>query len=183
MEQVADGDRVTVRAASVEDAAAIAAVHVAGWRRAFDGVVDADFLAGLDASRRAAGWRQIIAEVAPRSTVLVAVRGGRVVGFCSAGSSRDADAPASGSVGEVYAIYADPAQLGTGVGSALMAAAVEFLRGEGFERATLWTLERNVLGRTFYDRTGWALDGVRQEEQVGPDVLPEVRYARGLAGT
>lgn len=182
MEQLADGDRVTVRAASVEDAEAIAAVHVAGWRRAFDGVVDADFLAGLNAGQRAAAWRRIIAEVARRSTVLVAVRSGRVAGFCSAGASRDASAPADGSVGEVYAIYADPAQLGTGVGRALMTAALEFLRAEGFARATLWTLERNQLGRAFYDRSGWALDGARQEEQVGPDVLPEVRYARELAG-
>lgn len=180
MERLADGDDVTVRAAGVGDAEAIAAVHVAGWRRAFDGVVDADFLAGLDAGRRAVGWRRIISDAAPRSTVLVAVRSGRVAGFCSAGASRDADAAADGSVGEVYAIYADPAQLGTGVGRALMTAALEFLRAEGFERATLWTLERNVLGRAFYDRSGWAPDGVRQDERVGPDVLPEVRYAREL---
>lgn len=177
---VPGGDRVSARPAGVGDADAIAAVHVAGWRRAFAGLVDARFLAGLDAGRRAASWRRIIEEPAPRSAVLVAVRSGRVAGFCSAGVSRDADA--DGGVGEVYAIYADPAQLGTGVGRALMTAALEFLRAEGFTRATLWTLEGNALGRAFYDRTGWALDGARQEERVGPDVLPEVRYSRGLAG-
>jgi hypothetical protein len=63
-----------------------------------------------------------------------------------------------------------------------MTAALGFLRGEGFTRATLWTLEGNALGRAFYDRSGWALDGAQQDEQVGPDVLSEVRYARELAG-
>lgn len=175
-----DGGGLSVRAAEVADAEAIAAVHVAGWRRAFAGVVDSGFLAGLDVSRRAASWRRMLTEPAPRSTVLVAVRSGRVAGFCAAGASRDDGAAAS--VGEVYAIYADPAQLGTGVGRALMTAALGFLRGEGFTRATLWTLEGNALGRAFYDRSGWALDGAQQDEQVGPDVLSEVRYARELAG-
>lgn len=181
---VDDGDGVTVRSAGVTDAEAIAAVHVAGWRRAFAGVVDGDFLAGLSVGRRAAAWRRLIEAAEPRSTVLVAVRDGRVAGFCSAGASRDADASdAAGPVGEIYAIYADPVQVGTGLGRALMSAALEFLRGEGFTRATLWTLERNEIGRAFYDRSGWALDGSRQEEQVGPDVLPEVRYARELPGS
>ncbi|WP_162605533.1 GNAT family N-acetyltransferase [Jiangella ureilytica] len=176
-----DGGGLSVRAAEVADADAIAAVHVAGWRRAFAGVVDAEFLAELDVSRRAAGWRRMLLEPARRSTVLVAVRAGEVAGFCAAGASRDSSASAD--VGEVYAIYADPAQLGTGVGRALMTAALDFLRAEGFTRATLWTLEGNALGRAFYDRSGWALDGARHDEQVGPDVLSEVRYARGLAGS
>ncbi|MBB5790716.1 GNAT family N-acetyltransferase [Jiangella mangrovi] len=181
---VPDGGEVTVRAASAADADAIAAVHVAGWRRAFAGVVDAGFLAELDVARRAAGWRRMLSEPAPRSTVLVAVRSGEVAGFCAAGASRDSDSVGSsiGSVGEVYAIYADPSQLGTGVGRALMTTALEFLRAEGFTRATLWTLEGNALGRAFYDRSGWVPDGARQEEQVGPDVLPEIRYARTLVG-
>ncbi|SDS30374.1 GNAT family N-acetyltransferase [Jiangella sp. DSM 45060] len=178
--EVRDADEPVVRGAEVADADAIAAVHVAGWRRAFAGVVDAGFLAGLDVGRRAAVWRRLIAEPDPRSTVLVAVRSGRIAGFCSAGASRDADGSAD--VGEVYAIYADPAQLGTGVGRALMTAALEFLRAEGFTRATLWTLEGNALGRAFYDRSGWAPDGTRQVEQVGPDLLTEVRYARELPG-
>lgn len=175
-----DGEGLSVRAAEVADAEAVAAIHVAGWRHAFAGVVDAGFLAELDVARRAAGWRRMLTEPAPRSTVLVAVRSGRVAGFCAAGASRDASASAD--VGEVYAIYADPAQLGTGVGRALMTAALDFLRAEGFTRATLWTLEGNALGRAFYDRSGWAPDGARQDEQVGPDVLPEIRYARELAG-
>lgn len=43
--------------------------------------------------------------------------------------------------------------------------------------ATLWVIERSLVGRSFYERGGWALDGSRRDAVWGP----EVRYAKALA--
>lgn len=187
---------VTVRSARPEDAEAIAALHVAGWRRAFAGIVDDAFLAGLDSARRAEFWRRAAAEAQSGQVHRVVVRAGRIAGFCSSGPYRTDDGigvTAAGSdgvgvaadgvgaaIGEIYAIYIDLDQHGTGLGKALVIDALDQLRAAGYRRARLWTLERNTLGREFYDRSGWVLDGVRRDERVGADVLAEVRYTRDL---
>ena len=46
-------DTVTIRRATVDDADAIATVHIASWRGAYAGIVPDAFLASLDVAARA----------------------------------------------------------------------------------------------------------------------------------
>ena len=103
--------------------------------------------------------------------MLVAEDGGSVVGFASCGESRDAAGE-----GELYAIYALPEAWGSGVGRALMAAALEALRASGFATASLWVLEDNPRARRFYEREGWTPDGGRRGEELLGVAITEVRY-------
>jgi GNAT superfamily N-acetyltransferase len=163
---------VRVRRASVRDAAAIADVHTRSWQAAYEHVFGAERLATISVERRRALWEQAIA--GDRDT-FVAERGGRVVGFVSAGPARDDDA--GGEVGEIYTL---PESWGTGAGAALMAAALEALRAHGYADAILWVLEDNPRARRFYEREGWALDGGRKTDRfLGLDVA-EVRYRIAL---
>jgi GNAT superfamily N-acetyltransferase len=86
----------------------------------------------------------------------VAEDGGRIVGLCGAGPSRDDDGEG---VGELYAIYVDPERWGDGTATALEGAAREHLRGQGFSEATLRTVAANARARRFYERCGWHVDG------------------------
>lgn len=169
----------TVRPARVEDAEAVGRVHVAAWRWAYAGLMDAAVLDGLDAGRRAAFWRDWLAAGSPGGTLLVAERDGVIVGFVNHGVSRDPDAtPATG---EIRALYVERAVQGTGVGAALMNRALAGLAAAGHREATLWVLATNALGRAFYDRGGWAPDGATQEdEHEGSAPLPEIRLRRPL---
>ncbi len=79
---------VTVRPASVGDAAAIGRLRIETWRAAYAGIVGADVLAGLvsdetDVERR----RRYIAEPAPQTHTLVGTTDDAVVGFAVAGPS------------------------------------------------------------------------------------------------
>jgi GNAT superfamily N-acetyltransferase len=160
-----------VRAAVPGDAEAIAAVHVAAWQEAYAHVFEPGALAALDPAPRTRHWREGI-----RSgwTVLVADDGS---GFVSVGPARDADEP---ELGELYAIYVTPERWGTGVGRALMAAALEALRDGDFSEAVLWVLEDNPRARRFYERAGWALDGAAKEEEFLGTRVREVRYRISL---
>lgn len=167
-----------VRAARVDDAAAIGRLRVETWRAAYAGIVDAGELAALvsdeaDVERR----RRYIAEPTPHTCTLVATVGEKVVGFVVAGPSRDDDAEKT--TGEIYALYVDAAHWGGGVGRSLMGAGLARLRREGFRRVTLWMLEGNARARRFYVAAGLAPDGARHLLEIGTPV-PEVRYAGPL---
>jgi ribosomal protein S18 acetylase RimI-like enzyme len=163
---------VLVRPARVEDAAAIAEVHVRTWQGAYVHVFGRERLAGIDVEARRQNWRRWLTEPQAHTRQFVAEdEDGRVVAFATCGASGDADGE-----GELYAIYALPEAWGGGTGPALMASALESLRGAGFRDAVLWVLEDNPRARRFYEREGWALDGARREgEHLGVETA-EVRY-------
>ena len=165
-------DTPRVREASIDDADAIASVHVASWQATYRGLVPDSVLDRMSVRERADRWRDWFSQ--PQvGGVFVAEADGAVVGFVNAGASRDGDA--SGNTGEIRAIYAVAEAWGTGAGAALMNEAVAWLRND-YTCATLWVLEGNARGRGFYDKGGWAPDGSRQMLDFDGTELPEIRY-------
>jgi ribosomal protein S18 acetylase RimI-like enzyme len=170
---------IVVRDAVVADAPSIAAVHVAGWRWAYDGLMPASLLGELSVDRRAEGWVRSLTDALPRSVNLVAETDGSVIGFISLGAGRDDDAdPVDG---ELMAIYISPQLAGTGVGSRLHDEGLVQLAGQGFGVARLWVLDSNARARRFYERHGWLADGATKDQAMaGGFVAHEVRYRRPL---
>jgi L-amino acid N-acyltransferase YncA len=168
---------IVVRDAAAADARAIASVHVRSWQEGYRGIVDDAVLDGLSVDRRERAWRERVEAADAAQRTLVAERGGAVVGFCSV-AAPTRDRPADEGTAEVVALYVDPDQWRSGAGTALLDAAVDGLRRDGWERVTLWVLERNARGRAFYERCGFVADGARQEL---PDLgVMEIRLALGL---
>lgn len=171
---VVDTDARAVRAAQLDDAAAIGLVHVRSWQAAYAGHFPQEFLDALDPAARAESWQRILgAAQRDRQADLVADFDGRVGGFASVGPSRDADA---GGAGELYAIYVLPELWGCGLGRQLMAAALDTLVGLGFDAATLWVLEDNHRARWFYETGGWSTDGATKVDDGPGFPIAEIRY-------
>jgi GNAT superfamily N-acetyltransferase len=169
-----------IRPALVLDAPAMASVHVDSWRAAYLGLVPAVVLNGLSVATRTASWTRTLADGEARgSRAWVAVLDGRIVGFVSAGPTRDAD-DHRGQVGEIYAIYLAPTAWGRGLGGELLRVAEDDLSERGYRTATIWVLAGNTRARRFYAQCGYDADGGAQNETVGPAVLPSVRYRRSL---
>jgi ribosomal protein S18 acetylase RimI-like enzyme len=166
------------REAHPEDAEGMATVHVRSWRTAYRGLVPDEFLDGLSVSDRAASWRQQLVGGSGEQHTFVVDADGAVVGFASAGPSRDPFA--NPGTGEVYAIYVDPDAWGRGIGSTLLVRSTEHLRARGYTSATLWVLSTNEMGRRFYERHGWKLEGARQTYPIGGVELEEIRYLMEL---
>jgi RimJ/RimL family protein N-acetyltransferase len=169
-----------VRRARLSDALAMAVVHVDSWRAAYLGLVPAVVLHQLSVRTRTASWTRILTEGEARgSRSWVAVLDGLIVGFISAGPTRDTD-DHRGQVGEVYAIYLAPMAWGHGLGGELLRVAEDDLCERGYRVATLWVLVGNARARRFYAQCGYEADGGIQNETIGPAVLPSVRYRRSL---
>ncbi len=167
--------RRMVRLAALGDARAIARVHVIAWQHAYQGILDRDFLGGLDLETRTAWWQSLLER--DDGSAFVAEVDEAVVGFSLIGGADDQG------WGEVAAIYVDPAHWGAGLGWALLASAEQRLADLGHHRASLWVLEANTRARHFYERQGWSLGRPIRLETIGGTEVTEVRYEKSLTPT
>jgi ribosomal protein S18 acetylase RimI-like enzyme len=156
-----------IRRATPADIDALVGLQTRSWRHAYGDFVDADAMP--EPAQRVARWRTVLGGA---GAVFVWDHEGRVAGFVACGPDRRQEA----GTGEIYAIAVDPAAQGAGLGSALLARAVEELSKISFDRALLWCLEANGLARAFYESREWEQDAGRRDHAWGP----EVRYRRNL---
>jgi GNAT superfamily N-acetyltransferase len=171
---------LTTRLATPEDATAIAVAHVRAWQVAYEGIVPASYLLGIDVDERTKTWESILSgEVAVEGmrapTDVVAVKDGRVVGFANVGPFRRA--PSDATAGEIWAIYVHPDHWGTGAGAALMQEAVAEFARQTVTRGYLWVLEDNALARAFYERFGWRANDAFETLEIDAEELREIRYS------
>ncbi len=162
----------SVRPSTADDAAGITRVRIDGWRTAYGRLIPSSYLERMEERRET--------EVASRrerfgldaeQTEWVGVLGGEVVGWASAGRSRDPDAPVPR---ELFALYTDPPVHGSGLAAALVRAVL------GDAPASLWVLEDNPRARAFYSRQGFVADGSRKMLDGELSHLPEIRMVRLL---
>lgn len=162
-----------MREASLDDAAAIAWVHVNTWRTAYRGIVPEDYLAALDYEKRESSWVQILSTAAENSHFAYVVEdgAGQIIAFADGGPERTSDPVYKG---ELYAIYILAAYQRKGIGRRLSLAVVERLSQSGFHSMLAWVLADNPACR-FYE----ALGGQKVYEQqisTGGAMLNEFAY-------
>ncbi|MGA5008557.1 GNAT family N-acetyltransferase [Streptomyces koyangensis] len=179
-----------VREMVADDAAAVSAVRVAGWRAAYAGVIPGAYLDAMSVERdaalreerfaagRAAGLRDLVAVGADGADGA----DGRVVGWACCGP-RDTPGAGAGSgagagEGELYALYVRPDLLGRGVGRALLDAVHDEAAARGWGALVLWVVEANARARRFYEAAGYRADGGAQSEEYDGVPVREVRYRR-----
>ncbi len=173
-----DAARVVVRPAGVADAENLARVRIASWRGAYRGIVPDAVLDGLRARRRDRAWRDRLST--PGRPGFASPRGPRRRRWRASSPRVRAAHDGEAGLGEIWAIYVDPAAQGRGVGRALMAAAVRGLAVRGFGEAVLWVFEANVAARAFYEHLGWTPDGAAKAFPIGDAAPIEVRYRTRL---
>lgn len=163
-----------VRSPRPEDLSRLAEIHTVGWRFAYHGIVPDEVLYVERTVEKAMGfWKTILA--AQVDQVLV-YDDGILKGFVLHAICRDEDAVDAHEIG---ALYAEPAFVRQGVGSALVAAAEAKALEMGRAELKLWALEGNYRGRGFYEARGFRLDGGAKviEEWNG---ARELRYSKRL---
>jgi GNAT superfamily N-acetyltransferase len=165
-----------VRLATARDAKGIAHVQERGWQTAYRHVFPPEEL-DRGGFIRVSRWRERLRRPPAGWSTFVAVRDHAVVGFASVGPSRDLEG-----VGELYAIYVEPAAWSTGAGRALLECAESELRGR-YQEATLWVLEDNPRARRFYEIAGWGIDGERKADERWGVRAPEVRYRKRFSSS
>jgi ribosomal protein S18 acetylase RimI-like enzyme len=161
-----------VRVPSLGDVEAIAGVHVQSWRETYTGLVPDAFFGEAAYARRVRFWSDVLTTAPPR--VRVAEVDGEIVGFAFAGEAHGPDVTKGFEPARplhLYSIYLLADHHGSGLGKRLLDGVI------GDEPAQLWVARDNLRARAFYERHGFATDGV---EYIDPDIagLVEVRMVR-----
>jgi ribosomal protein S18 acetylase RimI-like enzyme len=165
--------KFSIRPATVDDAAGIAAVHVQSWRSSYAGIVPQAHLDSLDVDARTKSWTKLLApSESPHFHAVAVDEGERIVGFVDAGKNRDAPVEFRG---ELFAIYLLDEAKGTGAGNALFDAAASWLRENELAPFLLWVLKDNARARRFYAKAGGVVAG-EKPHPVGGKPLVAVAY-------
>jgi GNAT superfamily N-acetyltransferase len=167
---------VSIRGVEREDAAALAALHVAAWLAAYRGLMSDEFLDEISVEQRKVRWTERLSgdELPP---VRVAVRDGVVVGFCIVATpSRDGDT--GDDCAEIVALNVTPDAWRSGVGNALINDALDRFRRDGWRVASLWVVDGNERAEEFYKRFGFEFDGASTVHEASG--AREVRMRRTL---
>ncbi|MET8782770.1 MULTISPECIES: GNAT family N-acetyltransferase [unclassified Streptomyces] len=166
-----------IRPMALADCGRVAEIRIRGWQSAYRGLMPQPYLDALSVAEDAERRRAHFLGGDGRVVNLVAERDGEIVGWAAHGPYRDGEVRTSDS--ELYAIYLDPAHLGSGIGRALLETAVQ-QRAPMHARMFLWVLEENVRARRFYERAGFRADGAEEPFDVDGVAVPEVRYVKDL---
>lgn len=163
---------IVIRKATLEDASAIANVHVVAWKETYRGIVADDVLDNLSIQRRTEQWVNSLSDdTHAYHKAFVAVVDGRVMGFSNFGAPQIKDSDFDG---ELFAIYILKAAHNMGVGRMLVKAVVNGLREMGNGSMIVWVLKENP-ARGFYERLGGEYL-FEKPIQIGADQLMEVAY-------
>lgn len=171
-----------IRPATGDDIAALAHIHVEGWKAAYDGLADAAYLQALSEADFAEDWQRWIRDgdmAAGGMHVRLATIEGQAAGFVSYGRLRTPP-PGMSPIrplysAEIYALYVLPACWRQGIGRALMAAAAADLQQARHKSLCLWVMDGNKRANIFYKRHGGQRCG-KKTVAVGGKSLTEVAY-------
>ncbi len=158
-----------LRRADPEDADAVVRFHTLVHEEAYAHLLSPEFFRGRRASipERVERRRPYLDVPDPR--IIAVDANNEIVGLADAGPGRDDDGPVEL---ELYSIYALRRTHGSGLGAALLSAAV------GESPAYLWVLEDNPRAFAFYRKHGFRPDGTRGLLPPEWEELPEIRMVR-----
>jgi ribosomal protein S18 acetylase RimI-like enzyme len=91
----------------------------------------------------------------PNIVILVAERGGEVIGYTYAGVEGNDYMSLRGPAGVMYDIVVDPAHRGNGIGRMLLDATMDALKARGAPRVVLSTAERNTIAQRLFEHAGF----------------------------
>jgi len=154
-------------------------IHVFGWRCAYRGIVPDENLFNnmLVSSRleKTATWLNSGGSTDVSFGETYVFDDGIVKGFLTLGLCRDTDKLDAFELG---GLYVDPCFKGQGIGTAL-AHYTEIIAAErGYTEICLWTFEKNLPTRSFYEKLGYTHDGATM--LVGSYEAIGVRYNKKI---
>lgn len=159
---------VVIRRANLDDADAIAKVHVASWHAAYRGILSDEQIEARTVERRRAQWAASV-EQPDRITLVACDEGGTIQGFAS---TLLLDGSDGGFQSYLQTLYLDPGAQQRGIGRELLRATAIELRSAGIRNMALRTLRLNP-ARQFYERLGARLapEGIANDEGQFDDVV------------
>ena len=146
-----------IREATINDAARIAEIEVDSNRYAYKDILSEDVLyKDITVENRIPVHERWINEKRFEMYVYEDSETGNVKAMMGIGMTDDEDKK---DAFELHFIYVDPECVRMGVGSEMLAFFEQKGKEKGCPEFVIWVLEENDMGRKFYEKNGYCLDG------------------------
>lgn len=160
-----------IREATAQDALLISRIIASSWRGAYQGLIDPVYLRRLPEEYWLPSMRTWLDS--GRMYGYIAEEDGEPVGCVICGRGRDEN---HADWGEIASLYVLPDAMGCGVGSALLHAALDALKADGYARVYLWCIAGNHPAEAFYRRHGFRQTDERVEYRIGSGNVADIRF-------
>lgn len=167
-----------IRPATVEDAGAIASVHIRSWWEAFSSILSAEQIAAKDldeASQTAIWTKRLMEEEGKSRFTFVATEEERLIAYVTGGKIRGTahDSADDWADAELHQIYVLAEAQGKGIGKALVVRLAQELSKQGFKSLIVWVMTLNPAVAFYRD----ALGGKFITERPIPEVNGSLKEA------
>ena len=164
-----------IREAKLEDAEAIARVHVDTWRTTYQGIIPESYIAKLSYQKRKERWIEMLStkikEEKKHFAYVAENNTEKIIAFADGGLERSSDSIYQG---ELYAIYILDAYQRQGIGRKLIKKIAQKLSQSGLKSMLVWVLADNPASQ-FYQALGGQQVQQQQIEREGVQ-LTEIAY-------
>ena len=146
--------QISLRRATVDDAAAIAAVRIESWRATYRGMIPDAYLDGMKLEDSTAIWTRILGAESNAICVFVAESEGEIIGFASSMMLKEEKL---GMNAELTALYLRPAWQRSGIGRRMLQKVARVCQAQGASGLLVWVIAGNQSARRFYEQLGATL--------------------------
>lgn len=143
-------DNIIIRNIEKRDIESVADITINGWRSAYKGIVDSDFLDTLNKEERIKKIEKNYME----NGFAVAEIEENIVGFCRYIDNNNRSPEIKNADCELAAIYVKPDFKYKGIGTKLVEYVKEEFRKKGKTKMIIWCLKDNEPSKKFYSKMG-----------------------------
>lgn len=162
-----------IREAKPEDARTISEIRINGWKSAYSGIVDNEYLNNIDYEEEYKKFYKRLSKKDKnfkQNIIVYENENKEVLGFSVFGPSSDIKYDC-----ELQAIYVEPNNKGKGIGTEMFNYIIRYFKENGKKNMILFCLKENINSRRFYEKKS----GILCEEcdkEIGGLVLKMVGY-------
>ena len=166
--------QITIRNIIEEDIPAVVDIQIDGWRTAYKGIIDDEFLNSLDKEKQIERRKKDYKD----GPFIVSIVNNEIVGFCryyDSVLSEDGDNFDC----ELMALYVKPELKKQGIGKSMFDYVVDDLKAKEKTKMIIWCLKDNYPSRAFYEKMGGSIVG-EHEIEIGGKAYQEVGFGYDL---
>lgn len=167
--------KINITKVKKEDLRAVAEIAVNGWKTAYRGIIDDEFLDNLSIEEN---YQKRLKDYNENGFV-VAELNNEIVGFCRYRTGNYYKNQYANVDCEISALYVKPEYKGNGIGKRLVNYVINEFKENGYIQMILWCLKDNYPSRAFYEKMGGIYCGENIIER-GNKKYKEVGYIYNL---
>lgn len=141
-----------IRNAVKEDSKILSSLIVRGWKAAYRGLIDDNFLDNMDEEDSVDRWESMIESQNEKSQIRVYEEDGKVLGVIKYGEPKDTMNGRFNA--EIQILYVEPNMKGKGIGTKLFKYAKDYFLKNNMNNLIIWCLKGNQKSIRFYEKMG-----------------------------